>query len=253
MGVSPADVVAARAVLTVCAHPDDESFGLGALVTAFADAGMSVSGISFTHGEASTLSGSRSGLETVRMAELAAAARALRMTDVELLHYPDGRLIEVPVEDLATIVVRRAQKTQSDALLVFDDGGVTGHPDHQQATDAALRAAEILDLPVLAWAIPEWIAATLNSDFGTGFVGRTRPELDAAFEVSRDRQLLAIGCHVSQSTANPVLWRRLELLGDIEVVRWLRHAGDHATQTGATVAAGLGPAKDDEPSSTADR
>jgi hypothetical protein len=42
-------------VLAVCAHPDDESFGLGAVLAAFTGAGAESSMLCFTHGEASTL------------------------------------------------------------------------------------------------------------------------------------------------------------------------------------------------------
>lgn len=43
-------------------------------------------------------------------------------------------------------------------------------------------------------------------------------------EVDRSRQLAAIGRHFTQSADNPVLWRRLELLGDREYLRWLRRS-----------------------------
>ena len=43
-----------------------------------------------------------------------------------------------------------ARRQGSELLVVFDDGGVTGHPDHRQATRAALSAAEELDLGVVA-------------------------------------------------------------------------------------------------------
>jgi len=45
----------AISVLAVCAHPDDESFGLGATLAAFAAAGSSTALLCFTHGETSTL------------------------------------------------------------------------------------------------------------------------------------------------------------------------------------------------------
>jgi LmbE family N-acetylglucosaminyl deacetylase len=44
-------------VLAVVAHPDDESFGLGALLDGFTGAGASVEVLCLTHGEASTLHG----------------------------------------------------------------------------------------------------------------------------------------------------------------------------------------------------
>src|SRR6266571_6027002 len=44
-------------VLAVVAHPDDESFGLGAVLAAFVDAGARVAVLCLTHGELSTVHG----------------------------------------------------------------------------------------------------------------------------------------------------------------------------------------------------
>lgn len=44
-------------VLAVVAHPDDEPFGIGAVLDAFACTGSAVSVLCLTHGEASTLHG----------------------------------------------------------------------------------------------------------------------------------------------------------------------------------------------------
>ena len=49
-------------VLAVCAHPDDESFALGALLHHLAAHGAETSVLCFTHGEASTLGPLASGL-----------------------------------------------------------------------------------------------------------------------------------------------------------------------------------------------
>jgi hypothetical protein len=49
-------------------------------------------------------------------------------------------------------------------------------------------------------------------------------------EVDRTRQLKAIACHRSQATDNPVLWRRLDLLGDRERLRYLRPRGEPLAQ-----------------------
>ena len=108
-----------------------------------------------------------------------------------------------------------------DCLLVFDQGGITGHPDHQRATEAALAAGKRFGLPVLAWALPSWIATALNTEFGTSFVGREPSEIDLVIEVDRALQHEAISCHASQSSDNPVLWRRLALQGTAESLRWL--------------------------------
>jgi N-acetylglucosamine malate deacetylase 2 len=205
-------------VLAVCAHPDDESFGLGALLAELADHGSAVSVLCFTHGERSTLHSIDGDLTVVRAAELAAAAEVLGVQQAELLGYPDGGLAAVPIDELAAHVQRAA--AGAEALLVFDEGGITGHPDHRQATRAALAAAAEGDLAVIAWTIPETVADALNAEFGTNFVGCR--EIDRIVAVDRTRQLDAIRCHASQSADNPVLWRRLELLGDTEHLRVLR-------------------------------
>src|SRR5512146_1948099 len=46
-----------RSVLAVCAHPDDESFGLGAVLDAFGAQGTRLAVLCLTHGESSTLHG----------------------------------------------------------------------------------------------------------------------------------------------------------------------------------------------------
>lgn len=209
-------------VLAVCAHPDDETFGLGALLGALDDQGSRVSVICFTHGEVSTLGPAPEELRELRAEELAGAAVALGVDRVELCDHPDGRLTEVPLSSLTAPVGRLLAETEPDFLLVFDEGGITGHPDHRRATAAALAATAHVALPVLAWALPEKVAARLNAEFGTAFVGRADPELDLVVEVDRARQCRAISCHASQSADNTVLWRRLELQGDKEALRWLR-------------------------------
>lgn len=218
----------ARDVLAVCAHPDDESFGLGAVLAAFSERNARMRVLCFTHGEASTLGDTTRSLGEVRAEELRAAADVLGVEGVELLSYPDGHLMELPLEELAGRV--EDAMAGADVLLVFDEGGFTGHPDHCRATEAALAAGTKRHVPVLAWALPEGVASQLNSEFGTGFVGRAPSELDVTIEVDRVRQCTAISCHVTQSDNNRVLRRRLELLKGTEHLRWLsRHLAPSST------------------------
>ena len=211
----------ATSVLAVCAHPDDESFGLGATLASFTAAGSFTAVLCFTHGERSTLGAITAELGQVRAAELADAASELGVDHVELLDYPDGALDREPIDRLAKHVCQVADRVRPDLLLVFDEGGVTGHLDHGRATEAALEFARDVRLPVLAWAVAQPVATTLNEEFGTTFVGRTPEDLDFEVHVDRGRQRRAIICHASQATDNSVLLRRLEVQGDREVLRWL--------------------------------
>ncbi|MHB1503045.1 MAG: PIG-L deacetylase family protein [Acidimicrobiales bacterium] len=209
----------AAELLVVCAHPDDESFGLGAILAAYCDRGTRVRVLCFSCGEASTLGGTAPGLGEVRAAELSAAAGALGVEGVTLLSYPDSHLEEVPVDELADTVGEAVGN--AEMLLTFDEGGITGHPDHCRATAAGVVAGSRYRLPVLAWTLPERVAAQLNAEYTTNFVGRSDAEVDIVVDVDRKRQLAAIACHASQSNDNPVLWRRLDLLGRHEYLRWL--------------------------------
>lgn len=203
-----------RHALVVVAHPDDESFGLGGILDLLTRGGTVVSVLCFTHGEASTLHSNTGDLFRLREAELAAAATVLDVRHTRLLSYPDGALAGATLRELVTHVRTAVTNERPSHILVFDEGGVTGHPDHARATEAAARAAK--GLPILAWTIPDTVAEALNTEFSTTFRGRPPTEIDWTLTVDRTRQWRAIAAHASQSADNPVLRRRLALLGDTE-------------------------------------
>ena len=221
IGSSSAELPAWRSVLAVVAHPDDESFGLGAVLDGFADAGARTAVLCLTHGEASTLREPSDDLGALRGQEFALAAQRLGVAQTWLSNYPDGTLSQLCTIRLTGEVLDAVRAVQADGLLVFDPGGVTGHPDHGAATRAAMLAATGLDLPVLGWTIPATVAAQLNTEFGTQFAGHGPAAIDITLPVRRERQLAAARAHTSQAIAASPLWRRLELLGDHESLRWL--------------------------------
>lgn len=218
----------AKSVLVVCAHPDDESFGLGAVLSAFRDQGARISVICFTRGEASTLHAGEGDLGAVRAAEFARAAEVLGVSRSELLNYPDGHLAEQPIPELTAHVLQLISEVGADLLLTFDESGITGHPDHIQATKAVKMAATALQIPVLAWVISDEVKIALRNEFGAEFFGREEAQIDFRLAIDRVRQHRAISCHVSQSGWNPVLRRRLELTGETEQLCWLIDDSDVA-------------------------
>jgi len=211
-----------RSVLVVVAHPDDESFTLGAVVDAFTGGGSQVSVLCLTHGEASTPHGVEGSVSGIRSQELTAAARELGVSQTTLLHHPDGALSRLPRHGVAAEVLDSVADVAADGLLVFDPSGGTGHPDHAAASGAALLAADVLGLPVLGWTLPSDVADQLNEELGTGFVGHDPDDIDIVLAVDRTRQIRASRKYVSQALPSSVVWRRLELLGGSEHLRWLR-------------------------------
>jgi LmbE family N-acetylglucosaminyl deacetylase len=160
-------------------------------------------------------------LATVRSSEFSRAAAVLGVSRTELLAYPDGHLSDQPLLELTAHTVRMTEEVGADLLLTFDEGGITGHPDHVRATQVAQVVATTCAVPVLAWVIADDVAETLTHEFGAKFVGRSDEELDFRVSVDRTIQSEAIDCHASQSSSNPVLRRRLDLSGDLEPLRWL--------------------------------
>jgi LmbE family N-acetylglucosaminyl deacetylase len=212
--------------LAVVAHPDDESFALGAVLDALVQSGCSVFVLCLTKGEASTVHGISGDLRALRAMELRDAAAALGLSAAELSDHPDGALGHVSRPALAREVRETALRTRAQGLVVFDDSGVTGHSDHIAASKAALDAATELSLPVLGWTIPRAVAEQLNEEFASTFTGHKPAEVDLTLIVERDKQRTASLAHASQAVPTSVLWRRLELLGDLEHLRWLKRPAE---------------------------
>ena len=206
-----ASALAVRSALAVVAHPDDESFGLGAILSLLAERGVDLRLLCFTHGEASTL-GASVDLRAVRAAELQRAAAELGVQSTVLLAFADGQLGDVEAGVIDNVVDDHVQ--DAELLVVFEPAGVTGHPDNRAATAAAHRVAARRALPVLEWGVAADVAATLNCELATAFTA-----LDGEIiGVDRTAQHRAIACHASQARDNPVLRRRLALQGDHECV-----------------------------------
>ncbi len=207
-------------VLVVVAHPDDESFGMGAVIDAFVREGSQVTVLCLTRGEASSL-GAGVDLGAVRATELRVAAQRLGVSATILREYPDGGLAGLAPEPVLQDIGSVVDDLAPAGLLVFDVDGVTGHPDHASATALALRVATERGLPVLAWGLPADVADQLNAEYGVGFGGIDPDRVAFRVPVDRTRQREAISAHSSQAVPGSVLWRRLELLGSVESLCWL--------------------------------
>ncbi|MDZ4771174.1 MAG: PIG-L family deacetylase [Chloroflexota bacterium] len=154
--------MANRRLLIVYAHPDDESFGLGALITKLVGEGVQVDLICATNGEAGTIAPEyiekHGSAVAVRLAELDAAARLLCLTNVIKLGYRDSGMMGSPDNDDPTslwsaapdAVTRRVVEVVRDlkpqVMITFNKYGGYGHPDHiaiqRAATEAFGRAGD---------------------------------------------------------------------------------------------------------------
>ena len=129
--------------------------------------------------------GSVVDLRRAREQELSQAGVELGAASVTLLDYPDGRLSLVPPAELAAHAAAAAALGKAGGLLVFDDTGIIGHPDHRAA--AAVLAGQHAGLPVLAWALPRAVAGQLKAETGHDFAAR-----DYAGPSARTRVSIAV-------------------------------------------------------------
>jgi N-acetylglucosamine malate deacetylase 2 len=214
----------ARRVLAVVAHPDDESFGLGALLAAYVAAGSDVAVLCLTLGEASTLGAGTPGLAARREAEFAAACDALGARRRWLRTHPDGALASVPLTDLVAEVEQVLAQHDPEVVLVFHPDGITSHPDHRRATEAARAAVARVAVSsvrpqVLAWYVPATVGRELDARFGTRFDPVEPEPADLVVTVDRAAQEAALICHRSQEASLALVRHRNRLLGDREHVR----------------------------------
>lgn len=120
-------------ILSVWAHPDDESFSCGGLMAAAVKNGQRVVCITATKGEQGTKFATpeqRTHLAEVRSQEMKAAQAVLGISEHHWLDYNDGCCEQVNTAEAVAKIRRFIEDIQPDSILTFGPEGMTGHPDH---------------------------------------------------------------------------------------------------------------------------
>lgn len=172
-------------ILSVWAHPDDESYLCAGLMARAVRAGDRVVCVTATRGELGSPDEEQwppgAPLAAVRTAEMEAALAVLGITEHLWLDYPDGGCADVDQEEAVRRVAEVMAEVQPDTVLTFGPDGMTGHDDHQAACRWATRAFEQVGKPgaVLAYATKtaDWNARFVAAlDERNVFMGFTPPE-----------------------------------------------------------------------------
>jgi len=214
---SPGAPGAARRLLLVHAHPDDESIGTGATMARYAAEGARVTLVTCTLGElgeiippslAHLAADREDRLGEYRIGELAAACAELGVTDHRFLGGPgrwrDSGMIgteanddprcfwRADVDQAADALLEVIREVRPQVLVTYDANGFYGHPDHIQAHRVARRAFEQAGGSGLA----KFYATAAPSP-----EGQVTTEVDATAYLGR--KLAAMRAHATQITVDP--------------------------------------------------
>jgi LmbE family N-acetylglucosaminyl deacetylase len=142
-------------LLGAYAHPDDEQ-GVSGLMHKYADAGVDVTLVCATRGEAGEIApdvdATPQNLGQVREEEMRCAAEKIGVNNLYLLDYRDSGMMGTPenndprclwqanLMEVAEKVVRIVRRHKPQVMLTFDPQGGYGHPDHMKIHQAAMMA-----------------------------------------------------------------------------------------------------------------
>ena len=176
-------------VMTIWAHPDDETYLAGGLSAALTAAGRRVVCVTATRGEAGVvpedLVGSGSPAE-VRSRELEDALGVLGVKEHHWLDYPDGGCADAEADAAAARVAALVDEVRPDTVLTFGPDGFTGHPDHRAVSAwTTLALTRVTAAPRLLHAVAREEVADrgLDEDFGVFELGRPRVCADEDLDV----------------------------------------------------------------------
>jgi N-acetyl-1-D-myo-inositol-2-amino-2-deoxy-alpha-D-glucopyranoside deacetylase len=166
---------AARRLLLVHAHPDDETTGTGLAMARYAAEGAHVTLVTCTLGEEGEVlvpeltqlaAAEGDQLGGYRYHELVLAMRELGVTDYRILGGPgrwrDSGMMGLPTNDAprafwradltdaTRALVEVVREVRPQVLVTYDENGGYGHPDHIQAHRVAMAAVDAAADPAFA-------------------------------------------------------------------------------------------------------
>ena len=188
-------------ILSISAHPDDESLFGGGTLAMFTEQGHCVYILETTRGEGGEVGEppltTQAELGAYREQEVRQAAGFLGAQDIFFLPFIDpfmeidgiARPIDIPLEAFAEAIRHYINRLRPDLVITHGSNGEYGHPQHiytHQATRLAL-ANGLPDTSLLSWCAlyePTAHARILNKDDRADIVLDVTPWLGAKIEAA---------------------------------------------------------------------
>jgi len=148
-----------KRLLSVMAHPDDETFGMGGTLAFYAQQRVDVHLICATRGELGDIDPEYKerikSAACLRTQELRCAAETLGIRELHILNYRDSgmpgseanhhpkALAAQPLEKVAGELAHLIRQIKPDVVVTFDPIGGYRHPDHIAIHQATVRAFDL--------------------------------------------------------------------------------------------------------------
>jgi N-acetyl-1-D-myo-inositol-2-amino-2-deoxy-alpha-D-glucopyranoside deacetylase len=145
-----------KILMTVLAHPDDETFGMGGTLALYARQNVDTYLLCATRGEVGDMDEKYmqgfSSIAERRESELRCAAGTLGLTGVYFLGYRDSgmpgtpenqhpqSLFQAPLDEVAALIVHYIRLQKPQVVVTFDPIGGYRHPDHIAIHQATVKA-----------------------------------------------------------------------------------------------------------------
>jgi LmbE family N-acetylglucosaminyl deacetylase len=176
-------------ILTIIAHPDDETMLTGGALALLTRAGAEVHYLCATRGEGGEIGEpsvcTREILGDVREQEMRCAVQTLRGAGVEFLDYVDPTVGEgeklFPYTDdfnrLVDLLIEHIQRVEPSVVITHGSNGEYGHPAHKLTHEATRKAVNSINSMYPATAPPSDQDAVLLYTFSAAFDEHPRPRL----------------------------------------------------------------------------
>lgn len=128
------EVVKLGTILSVWAHPDDESWSAAGIMMAARANGQRVVCVTATKGEQGVQDEERwpqAELAHIREKEMEDSLKVLGISEHHWLNYHDGECAHIPLTSAVTKLDEIIKEVQPDSILTFGPDGMTGHDDHK--------------------------------------------------------------------------------------------------------------------------
>jgi len=123
-------------ILVICAHPDDETLGLGGTICSHVEKGDKIHVLIFADGESAR--GKSNSKIKIRQKQARKAAKELGVEKIKFFNYPDQQLDIIALKDLAKKIETEIKENSPNIVYTHYWGDV--NQDHKRLFEATLIA-----------------------------------------------------------------------------------------------------------------